>query len=47
MEQSENCQSSTFMDRMVQKQELAAELDKKASKIEIENCLKYFNLLHN
>jgi hypothetical protein len=34
------------MERMVEKQEMAVELEKKASKIEFQNCLKYFNLLH-
>jgi hypothetical protein len=34
-------------DRMVEKQDFVVELEKKASKIDYENCLKYFKLLHN
>ena len=39
--------SKAALDRMVEKSEFINKLDKKASKIDNENCLKYIGILHN
>ena len=39
--------SKAALNRMVEKSEFIEKLDKKASKIDNEACLKYINILHS
>ena len=39
--------SVAALDRMVEKQDFDHQINKRASKIDFENCLKYIDILHN
>ena len=45
MPESKNT-NDNILDRIVEKQEFTLEMDKKASKIAIKNCMKSIGLLH-
>ena len=38
--------SKAALNRMVEKQDFVEQMDKKASKLENQNCFKYINILH-
>jgi len=43
----QNGDNDTILERVVEKKEFFAELDKKASKINIQDCIDSLNLLHS